>query len=200
MYHGTIQLQSAQQILTCLFPSTQNFCFHFSGEETKAEREMVPHQSTWKWKESSSGRERWSFRWWSISAATEMSNFDCGTAACLNQSWYFRGAQIVQGLCKTILKVSVFNSYTKSTLFIQRYWPNTAKKTPHKQRHNNWLRVTTSKAKTLSRWKRRNALNSWNKTVLLNVCNSGQSNLPMCSKTPPKEKKITSLLEGMGGC
>lgn len=58
-----------------------------------------------------------------------MSYFDCSTATCLNQPWYFSGTHIVHGLCKPILKVSVFNSYIKSTLFIECYWPNTVKNT-----------------------------------------------------------------------
>lgn len=58
-----------------------------------------------------------------------MSYFDCSTATCLNQPWYFSGTHIVHGLCKPILKVSIFNSYIKSTLFVECYWPNTVKNT-----------------------------------------------------------------------
>lgn len=119
-----------------------------------------------------------------------MSYFDCSTATCLNQPWYFSGTHIVHGLCKPILKVSIFNSYIKLTLFIECYWPNAVK---HTQRHKDLLRMTTSTAKRCLGWKRMNALNSLNNTVPLNVCNSGQSKFPKCSKT---EEKMASFSEG----
>lgn len=58
-----------------------------------------------------------------------MSFFDCSTATYSNEPWYFSDTHIVHGLCKPLLKVSVFNSYIKLTLFIECYWPNAVKTT-----------------------------------------------------------------------
>lgn len=134
--------------------------------------------------------------WWSVCSVIEMSYFDCRTAICLNQLWYFSGTLIVHGLCKPILKVSVLNSYIKLTLFIECYWPNTAKKPT--QRHKDLLRMATSRAKACSWWKRINALNSLNNTAPMNVCNSGQSQFVMCRTLC--EEKLPSFSEGSSPC
>ena len=104
----------------------------------------------------------------------------------LKSAMVFQRYSHCAGLCKPILKVSVFNSYIKLTLFIKCYWPNTVKNT---QRHEDLLRMTTSTAKPCLGWKRTNALNSLNTTLRLKVCNSGQSKFPMCSKILPEKKK-----------